>query len=228
MAPRLILMAAFFVMSNAAYSFNFVQQCIDADTDVRAAIYFNWQGPVPPEFPSDCDAGYRQLRELKHIELNYSNRISFIAEFNQLESLTIQNSHLKSLAPLATLKNLQSLQIDGGQYYLLRPLAHLPMLTMLTLDHNARIQDLTELQGVNQLTHLRLRHNQIRSLYPVQFLQHLVQLDIDDNQVNDLTPLYHLQALSYVNVNHNQLSQSDCLTQLYGHPNKEAWCASIK
>lgn len=222
-----LLFLSLCVSVQAGAATDFVARCIDGDTDVRAAVYFNWEGRLPPEFPEDCEAGYRLLLEKKEVELAYSNRIDFISEFTQIESLKISRTKFGSLAPLAKLTELRALDIDGGRYFLLTPLAYLSKLESLTLDNNRRVNDLTALQGLEQLRTLRMRHDEVNWLGPVAIMTQLETLDMQDNKIDDASPLRSLSALTNANLRQNQLSESACRQQLAGYHLVDQICSEL-
>ncbi len=176
----------------------------------------------------DCDRANRDLSQ--RIELNLSIEFRYapvaeserlidlrpLAQFTNLQRLSLSNHAIADLAPLATLTRLRNLSLGGNQIIDLSPLAQLTNLEELTLTAN----QITNVAGLANLTKLRvltLAYNQITDISPLANLTNLEVLDLFNNQIHSIQPLARLSRLTSLSVDNNQirdLAQLSGLTQL--------------
>ena len=97
-----------------------------------------------------------------------------------------------------------ALTLTDSQIDDLSPLAGLEKLQVVLLDNN-QITDLRPLSGLSNLEALNLANNQITDLTPLQTLEGLKELNLSNNQITDLTPLQTpaLEGLKELNLSNN-------------------------
>ncbi len=150
------------------------------------------------------------LTELRHVgerDVAPSLQISSLVGLEmavRLTDLSLENTSVSNLSPLASLASLQHLTISGaadrgGQVRDLAPLANLTNLQILDLSHQD-VADLSPLSGLTALQSLRIpgaadRGGRVRDLAPLANLTNLQDLDLSYQDVADLSPLSGLTAL---------------------------------
>ena len=115
-------------------------------------------------------------------------------DFASLSEITLANTDIEDLAPIATLTRLQDLDLDGTQVQDLTPLAALTSLQELTL-RGTQVQDLGPLAALTSLQNIGLEGTQVQDLGPLAALTSLQRLDLQGTQVQDLAPLAALTSL---------------------------------
>jgi len=80
---------------------------------------------------------------------------------------------------------------------------------------NKKINDLTPLLSLTNLTHLYLRDNQITDIGPLQSLTNLTHLSLHNNQIADITPLQSLTSLYHLELGYNQITDISPLESLF-------------
>ncbi|HAN76241.1 MAG TPA: hypothetical protein DCQ63_19655 [Planktothrix sp. UBA8402] len=95
----------------------------------------------------------------------------------------------------------------------LTPLQGLTQITVLKLKNN-HISDLTPLQRLTNLEELDLSYNKIIDISPLQSLTKLVRINLSYNQITDVSPLRNLKVLNEVNLNNNQIVEITALKPL--------------
>ena len=102
------------------------------------------------------------------------------------------------------LRKIIALSLTDSQIDDLSPLAGLGQLQVMVLDNN-QVTDLTPLSGLTNLVSLNLAKNQITDLAPLQKLGRLNELNLSNNQITDLTPLQTsaLEGLKELNLSNN-------------------------
>src|SRR5690554_7028158 len=78
-------------------------------------------------------------------------------------------------------------------------------------------KDIQSLDGIEQLSNLRvvdLNQNKIRNIQPLAKLGRLVSLDISSNDLKSLNGLDELSELYWLNVSNNQLADAELLQNL--------------
>ena len=155
-----------------------------------------------------------------------------------LTALVADSNRVASLAGLELATNLREFSLlpsDATQPSLLSgttallPLQSLTQLRRVTLVGAGLANSmLSRLSGLNQLTHLDLRGNQLTSVSALPVLPALESLDLSGNQLNSLNITGHagFASLATVDLRYNLLSSITALTQLpalraarlYGNP----------
>ncbi len=172
-----------------------------------------------------------------HIDHYLLSDISFLAEFENLERLTIKVRNISDLSPLAELAKLEHLEINGDYNISdLSFLAGLTKLECLEITGNNNISDISPLAGLTKLEHLEISGevtilssdisksgqyrsfgrsgNEISDISPLTGLTNLETLSLWDSNISDLSPLAGLTALKYLNLNNNNISDLSPLAGL--------------
>lgn len=95
----------------------------------------------------------------------------------------------------------------------LSPLQGLTQITGLKLRNN-HISDLTPLQSLTNLEDLDLSYNKITDISPLKSLTKLVRVNLSYNQIVDISPLQSLKILNEINLNNNQVADITSLKPL--------------
>ncbi len=117
-----------------------------------------------------------------------------LAALLSLQSLDCSSTQVSDLAPLAALLSLQSLYCSSTQVSDLAPLAALQSLQSLSCSYT-KVSDLAPLAALQSLQALYCSSTQVSDLAPLAALQSLQSLDCSSTQVSDLAPLAALQSL---------------------------------
>jgi internalin A len=199
----------------------------------------------------------RTVRELLQVDQNhalYSNELWTITSLivptdaeslNDLvwmpflEQVTIRDSHIDTLEPLASLSNLTDLiimdtPISSADLAFIADLANLKSLTLadcglsgiselsgatgltwLDLSDNT-IGNVSALAGMAQLEYVDLSHNALTSLEVFQDKAQLSELYVSYNSISSTAPLSSCPALAVLDLNGNQLTSLDGLDSIPG------------
>ncbi|WP_099221250.1 immunoglobulin-like domain-containing protein [Listeria costaricensis] len=128
----------------------------------------------------------------------------------ELEGLTVLSydgnafGQVHSLEGLQYSTNLDNLSINNSDLQDLSPIAQLPKITHLYLD-NDNITDISQLASLTTLQELELTNNQIQDISPVQNMQQLTNLDLINNNIEDITVLTDLDAIHAVYLENNHV-----------------------
>lgn len=95
----------------------------------------------------------------------------------------------------------------------LSPLQGLTQITVLKLRNN-HISDLTPLQSLTNLEELDLSYNKITDISPLKSLTKLIRINLSYNQISDVSPLQSLKVVSEINLNNNQVVDITSLKSL--------------
>jgi internalin A len=112
----------------------------------------------------------------------------FVDAVPQLRHLEIRKSSVSDLSPLRRLTQLESLTISDSHIVNVRPIANLPHLTHLNLRGN-QIRDISSLSGLKQLKSLDVVQNQIRDFRVLAELPNLFKLGLSGNPFDESTCL---------------------------------------
>ena len=134
-----------------------------------------------------------------------ADAISAIAILPKLESLTLKNCQLSSIAGLETLTTLTYLDLSNNTIRNIDALAMLQNLQTLYLHHNALI-DLSPLTSLVKLTTLDVSYNSVGSLRPLENLGALTWLNLDSNGLTGLGGLGKLTGLTHLSLAYNGIS----------------------
>lgn len=248
---RIVITLVLMIYAASIYA-GFVRRCEAGDTDVRAAIYFNWDLPRPPEFPEDCWEGYERLRRMPELHFSYVDTLDFIYELPYVERLTIDKTKLNSIAPIRSLHYLTSLTLEGAPVADFRPLVDLaPSLRYLSIGadpalSDASLEPLSELyalrmlsvvdggirdlhfiESLPELASLTVSGNRLTIIEPLSVLSGLRFLEARDNAISDISVVKSLPLLKHASFRGNRLDQATCHEQLEGIRLERAICRDL-
>ena len=140
-----------------------------------------------------------------------------------LSKLEIHNSSATDLSPIKGLVNLTDLGMyatDNSESRIddLTFVKDLTNLTRLALSKH-HIQDLSPLMKLTSLTTLALSSNRVKDLEPLSVLTNLDFLHLHHNYIGDLSPLKDLKKLSYLYLGNNKVQDIASLEGLVGLTN---------
>lgn len=130
-----------------------------------------------------------------------------------LNRLTVRQSPVPTLEPLAGLQRLASVVVQGGRLTSIEAVATLPALSVLDI-RGSDVADLTPLAQRTGLTYLVAPDNDISDLAPLAGLTDLFWLELSGNHITDVTPLAGLQRLSTLKLDGNQIADAGSLAGL--------------
>lgn len=136
-----------------------------------------------------------------------------LAGLQRLTSLVVQNGSLTSIDAVATLPALAVLDIRGSDVSDLAPLAQRTTLTYLDASGND-IADIAALAGMRDLFWLELSDNHITDISPLADLKRLSTLILAGNRVVDAGPLRGLTQLRRLELQGNLLTDVDFVESL--------------
>ena len=136
-------------------------------------------------------------------------------DLRKIIALSLTDSQIDDLSPLAGLGQLQVMVLDNNQVTDLTPLSGLTNLVSLNLANN-QITDLTPLKRLTNLKNLDISDNKVTTLMPLAQLVNLERLILRNNQVTDkqLEHLGSIKQLSYLVLDENQLTDISSLAGL--------------
>ena len=136
-----------------------------------------------------------------------------LADLTALETLSLWETQVSDLGPLVRLTRLKSLHLGETQVSDLGPLVRLTRLKLLHLGET-QVSDLGPLIQLTRLERLDLTQTQVSDLGPLANLTALKSLDLDQTQVSDLGPLIQLTRLERLDLTQTQVSDLGPLIQL--------------
>ena len=179
-------------------------------------LYEEWIQMPQPYGGVEVLAIIREARDLNSTELSLWNsnitNLAPLAGLDNLEQLGLSYNQITDLSPLAGMTNLRTLIMEDNEIVDLSPLSGLTNLTTLKLTHN-QISDLTPLAGLTNLQELSVG-NRIEDLSSLAGLKNLVSLTLSDNVVSDVSPLAKLGNLTHLYLSSNQISDPSPLIGL--------------
>jgi hypothetical protein len=159
------------------------------------------------------------LVEFQLFEGEGNNLVGLECAIN-LDSLTLGNPEIETLAPIATLSKLTNLSIEGlalDQPGDLDPVSNLPALTSLSI-YGAQDPDLTALTGPDanpNLVALTLESSQLSSLGLLTELEALQILRLHGNQLYEIQGIEDMTELWWLDLSWNPVESLEPLTD---HP----------
>ena len=158
------------------------------------------------------DITVQDAKKLKWLRLPKSvKRLDWLEYFTNLKDLTLMQSPVADIKPIAKLKNLKSLNLSYNKITDISPLRGLTNLKNLYLMGN-KITDISPLRGLTNLEKLQLGKNSITDIRPLSGLKNLTLLNIDRAKINDLTPLKDLTNLELLTIDNTKLVNIDALS----------------
>lgn len=138
-----------------------------------------------------------------------------LAGLTNLTELRLAFNPLSDLTPLSGLTSLTRLDLTANRISDLTPLAGLTNLTLLGVAFNHDIYDITPLAGLTNLTVLDMSQNLgVRDITPLSGLTNLEYLGLTSISLNDVTPLSGMVNLTYLNLSFNEISDLTPLSSL--------------
>ncbi|MCT02098.1 LPXTG cell wall anchor domain-containing protein, partial [Listeria monocytogenes] len=136
-----------------------------------------------------------------------------LSNMTGLNYLTVTESKVKDVTPIANLTDLYSLSLNYNQIEDISPLASLTSLHYFTAYVN-QITDITPVANMTRLNSLKIGNNKITDLSPLANLSQLTWLEIGTNQISDINAVKDLTKLKMLNVGSNQISDISVLNNL--------------
>ena len=158
------------------------------------------------------DITVQDAKKLKWLRLPKSvKRLDWLEYFTNLKDLTLMQSPVADIKPIAKLKNLKSLNLSYNKITDISPLRGLTNLKNLYLMGN-KITDISPLRGLTNLEKLQLGEDSITDIRPLSGLKNLTLLNINRAKINDLTPLKDLTNLELLSIDDTKLVNIDALS----------------
>lgn len=149
-----------------------------------------------------------------------SDELKTIASLPKLNTLTLSDCGLASIAPLSASKALVYLDLSNNAIRNLEPLSTMDSLSELILAHNA-VEDLSPLATSKALTKLDVSYNALTEIDRIAGVSTLTWINAEHNIIAEIGQLDTLTNLTYLSLNANKLTSvstlTDCaeLTELY-------------
>jgi len=151
-------------------------------------------------------AGMTTLTELAVIETQVSaEQLETIAALPHLETLTLRQCGLSSIAPLKDTVTLTYLDLGSNTIRNIAPLAALKNLKVLDLNHNA-LTDLTALASLGTLKTLDVSYNSLKSLTPIFANTALEVINAEQNMLRSVSGIGKLSMLTKLDLSDNALT----------------------
>lgn len=128
-----------------------------------------------------------------------------IEQFQQTQSVSLDNNHILDLSPLTALNQLAVVSVSGNDLVALDALTQSASIRNIAA-HNNRILDLNALSMMPQIITLTLDNNQISDTTPLQTLPQLQGLSISYNQIEDVSPLANNTELLALDISNNPVN----------------------
>ena len=151
------------------------------------------------------DITVQDAKKLKWLRLPKSvKRLDWLEYFTNLKDLTLMQSPVADIKPIAKLKNLKSLNLSYNKITDISPLRGLTNLEKLQLGENS-ITDIRPLSGLKNLTLLNINRAKINDLTPLKDLTNLELLSIDDTKLVNIDALSHFVKLIRISAENAEL-----------------------
>ncbi len=163
------------------------------------------------------------LIERKELSIKNLPREAGLEELNvffMLRSLTIDNSQIVNISPLADLPALQILHISNGPLSDITGIESLKNLTTLVLKNTA-VDDINLLSELNRLKMLDVSGTKVKSLKPLQKLTGIEQLIINNTRVKTLKYIMGFQHLKILKCYNTPLRTKKVDAFKNAHPETE-------
>ena len=163
------------------------------------------------KLPDGVPLNQASMRKLTRLDA-HNRQITALTGLEHALNLTELNlagndiSDLVSIVrPLANLIQLTELHLGGNRIEDISPLGNLTQLTVLRLNENWRIEDISSLANLTQLRKADLDRNEIVDVGPLARLTNLESLDFRDNRIIDVRPLANLTQLTQLRLSENRI-----------------------
>lgn len=185
-------------------------------------IYTNQLWTIQEFTYPDEGTGFSDLALLPYLKsLSITDKklssLSFLSGLTELETIKMEGCRFpaEDLTYLAGLPVLQSLTLDNCGLSTVANLTNAPSLIYLDLSNNT-LRNLEPLCPISTLKELYLSHNAVTSLDALSTLNGLTVLDVSYNSVTSIAPLVTCPALRSLNVGNNSLTILDAVDSLGG------------
>lgn len=159
------------------------------------------------------------LTELETIKMDAcrfpAEDLTYLANLPFLQSLTLENCGLSTIANLSNAQNLIYLDLNNNTLRNLEPLSSISTLKELYLSHNA-VTSLTALSSLSGLTVLDVSYNSVSSIAPLVTCPAIRSLNIGNNALTTLDAIENLGGLTALTADHNALTDISILSSCTG------------
>ncbi len=147
-----------------------------------------------------------QLKNLKTLDLSYSNAndLTPIRNLTELIELNLSHTKVSDLSPLKYSNNLLKLNISNTEVIDITILQRMAKLQSLNLS-NTKVIDINPIAGLTELIVLNTKATPLSDVTAIENLTHLTDLNISKTLVQDLAPLKNLKDLSTLVVDSTQI-----------------------
>ena len=122
-----------------------------------------------------------------------------------LETLEIENTHLKKIDPIEQLVNLKTLEIDHNKIESLpKNIGNLQQLEMLTFSYN-NIVDINPLISLTNLNTLAFANNQVEDVSPIKNMTKMSIINFSENNIKDISAIENFSELKSLGANDNKI-----------------------
>ena len=184
------------------------------DPNLRAAIR---EVLSLPDGVLVTQANIRQLTRLDASDRQITTLTGLEHALN-LTELNLAGNNISDLVPIvrpiANLMQLTEIHLGGNRIEDIRPLTNLTQLTVLRLNENWRIEDISSLANLSQLKVADLDHNKIVDVKPLTRLTKLESLDLRANWITDVRPLANLTELVELHLSNNRIVDVSAFVRL--------------
>lgn len=139
-----------------------------------------------------------------------------ISTLHQLASLSLDDTKVSDLIPLAGLTRLTILRANSTPISDLAPLSAFTGLTSLSLVNTTRVSDLAPLAALTRLTEISLSGTRVSDLAPLAACTGLTNLWLAGTPISDLAPLAALTGLKLLSLARTRVSDLASLSALTG------------
>ena len=150
-----------------------------------------------------------------------------------LEELTLAGNRIVDLSSLSKLIHLKKLHLMGINISNLKPISELVDLQSLSIgntsgtgNESVKLNDLTPLSSLSELTYFKISDTKVRSLVPISELIKLKEISIS-GKIQDLTPLSNLENLETLNISRTKVKSLDALSNLFNLKELDTYDTSI-
>ena len=122
-----------------------------------------------------------------------------------LETLEIENTHLKEIKPIEQLINLKTLEFDHNKIESLpKNIGNLKKLERLTFSYN-NIVDLKPLISLTNLNTLAFTNNQVDDISPIKNMTKISIINFSENNIKDISAIESFSELKSLGANDNKI-----------------------
>ena len=141
-----------------------------------------------------------------------SDELSIIGSLPKLESLSLSDCGLTTVAGLGTATGITYLDLSNNTLRDLTPLTNMVDLKEVYLQHNA-VNDLTALSSLRSLSILDVSYNLLTTLNPIFKCTSLIEIDAGNNTLTSLAGIGSLSALEILKVPANTISDVEPVSE---------------